>query len=282
MAEVLALTSALCFGVTHFVSGLVSRRHPGVLVAAYAQLGGTAVSFVLLSVPNGTLTGSALVWGALSGFGTGIGVAFLYRAMHAGAMSIVVPLSDLGALFLPVLFGVLLLQERPSALAVGGIVASFPAIWLVSRGTRSGADRRDAAQLSAGVPDALIAGVGFAVQFIAMGQVPAGTGWWPVIASRVVSLVLILLLVYRESAFARLPGRHLVMALGAGAVGTVAIVLYLLATQQQLMAIAVVLSALYPAIPVLLALFLLHERVNRVQAVGLVCAAAAIALLSLK
>lgn len=46
MGELLAIASALCFGTTHFLSGLVSRHSHGVTVAAYAQAGGTAVSLV--------------------------------------------------------------------------------------------------------------------------------------------------------------------------------------------------------------------------------------------
>jgi drug/metabolite transporter (DMT)-like permease len=65
-------------------------------------------------------------------------------------------------------------------------------------------------------------------------------------------------------------------------VGTVAVILYLAATRHRLMAVATVLSALCPAVPVLLALFFLNERLTRRQAAGLVCAAAAIALVALR
>jgi drug/metabolite transporter (DMT)-like permease len=68
--------------------------------------------------------------------------------------------------------------------------------------------------------------------------------------------------------------------LGAGALGTIAIALYTLATREQLLSLAVVLTALYPAIPVLLGVTVLHERLSRAQTIGLVCAAAAIALIS--
>jgi outer membrane phospholipase A len=38
MSEALALLSALCFGLNHFVNGVVSRRWNGVTVAAVAQV----------------------------------------------------------------------------------------------------------------------------------------------------------------------------------------------------------------------------------------------------
>jgi drug/metabolite transporter (DMT)-like permease len=277
MGELLALSSALCFGVTHFVNGLVSRRFAGVVVAAYAQVGGTIISLLLLAAPTGSATASAVFWGAVSGLGTGVGVAFLYRAMQREPMSVVVPISDVGAVTLPVVFGIALLDERPSPVALGGIVASVPAIWLVSGGKRVSRS----APGGRGVPDALIAGVGFALQFIGMGQVPADAGWYPVIVSRIVSVVLIGALLAGTTGVRRLPAKPAAIALAGGAVGTVAIVLYLLAANQQMVAVAVVLAALYPAVPVVLALLLLHERIDRKQLLGLLCAAASIALLSL-
>ncbi|MFE1193957.1 multidrug DMT transporter permease [Streptomyces olivaceoviridis] len=66
--------------------------------------------------------------GALSGIGTGAGVAFLYRAMAQGRrMSVVVPVSDVGAVALPVLVGVAFLGERPAAIAWAGIAVAVPA-----------------------------------------------------------------------------------------------------------------------------------------------------------
>jgi drug/metabolite transporter (DMT)-like permease len=48
-----------------------------------------------------------------------------------------------------------------------------------------------------------------------------------------------------------------------------------------LLAVAVVLASLYPALPVILGLALLHERLSRKQVVGLVGAGVATVLLSL-
>ncbi|MFJ6392947.1 GRP family sugar transporter [Streptomyces sp. NPDC091972] len=281
MGELLALLSALCFGITHFVNGLVSRRHNGLTVALHAQLGGTALGlFLVLLLGGGSATLADYGWGAMSGVGTGVGVAFLYRAMSKGAMSLVVPVSDVGAVALPVLVGVCFLGERPAPPAWVGIAAVLPALWLVSQSSPAPDDKQRT--LSAGVPSALIASVGFGVQFLAMAQVDKDSGLWPVVLSRVVSVAVIAAVLRSYGAGWKLTGRPWVATLAAGALGTLAIVLYLEATRQQLMAIATVLSALYPAIPVLLALALLKERLNRRQAAGLACAALAIGLIALR
>lgn len=191
-------------------------------------------------------------------------------------MSVVVPLSDVAAVALPVLVGVALLGNRPSLLAWCGIAAALPALWLVSRTGHDSADEPTAT----GTPDGLIAGAGFALQFLAIAQADPAAGLWPIAAARLASVVAILPLARATRAGLRLPHRLVLPAILIGAIGTTAIILYTLATRQQLLAIAVVLSALYPAIPVLLGLTVLHERLARRQVVGLVAAGAAIGFIA--
>ncbi|SEC81158.1 DMT family transporter [Streptomyces melanosporofaciens] len=300
MGELLALASALCFGTTHFLSGLVSRRRHGVTVAAWAQLAGTVVSLVPVLLTQGaTAPAPALAWGALSGLGTGVGVACLYWSMNKGPMSVVVPVSDVTAVGLPVLAGIAFLGDRPSPPALTGIALGLPALWLVSRGERGergeGGEARPAEtpaaaragraqgadHLSPALVMALVAGVGLAVHFFALARIPATAGWWPVVVSRAVSVAVILALFPATGARLRLPRREVAVAAVAGVLGTVATVLYLLATRQELLSVAVVLSALYPAVPVLLALTFLRERITRPQAVGLLGAGVAIGLIAL-
>jgi drug/metabolite transporter (DMT)-like permease len=302
VGELLALSSAVSFGLTHFVAGLAARRTAGVTVAFYAQVCGTAVSVTAApAVPGaGALTAAGLGWGAVSGVGTGVGVAFLYRALAKGAMSVVVPVSDVTAVAVPVVIGISLLGERPAAAALAGIAAAFPALWLVSRGP----DRQDGAAGLEGhalpVPgreergpapaarrargsapaDALIAGAGFAAHFVAIARMPAEGDLWAITVSRVVSVAVVALAVLGDRAPWRLPRRCAPHVAAAGALGTLATVLYLYAARAELMAVATVLAALYPAIPVLLALLVLRERLTLPQAAGLVCAGAAIGLIA--
>jgi drug/metabolite transporter (DMT)-like permease len=104
---------------------------------------------------------------------------------------------------------------------------------------------------------------------------------WPLVASRVASVVAIVPLVLAARAPVRMPRRLALAAVGSGAVGTLAIACYTFATREQLLAVAVVLTALYPVVPVLLGLTVLRERVTPAQAAGLGLAGAAVGLIAL-
>jgi drug/metabolite transporter (DMT)-like permease len=273
MGEALALGAALCFGITDFVSALLARRVHSAAVALVAQLGGTALilgAALLVSAPS--VTAGALGWGALSGIGTGIGVAFLFRGMGNGQLSVVVPLSDVGGVVVPVLFGVLLLGERPSLLCWLGIAAAAPALWLIT-----GAGRATAA----GSADGLFSGLGFALQFVALVPVDPAAGLWPLVASRAASVAVTVPVVLAARAPVRMPRRLAIGCVCSGAVGTLAIACYTFATREQLLSVAVVLSALYPVVPVLLGLTVLRERLTRTQTAGLGLAGAAVGLIAL-
>jgi drug/metabolite transporter (DMT)-like permease len=283
--ESLALLSALCFGLNHFVNGVLSRRWNGVTVAATAQVGGTLLSLLIVAaLPAGHPSAGALLWGVLSGIGTGVGIGFLYRGMGRGPMSVVAPVSDLAGVTLPVVVGVLLLHERPAMWAYAGIAVALVAIWLVSRGKpddagtpgREGRPRR----MVAGVPDALVAGVGLAAHFVAVERIPADAGLWPITVSRVVSVVVLAGLVAGVGAPSRLPWKPSLAAFAAGGVGTAATILYWTAVHQGLLTTTVVLASLYPVIPVVLAIVFLRERLTAGQVLGLLGVGAAIVLIS--
>lgn len=280
MGVLLALGSAACYGVADFAGGLLSRRAHFAVVALLGQAG--ALVCVLAAVPlfPAASPGAAdLGWGALSGVGTGLGMVFLYRGLGRGAMSVVVPVSAVGGVALPVLVGVLLLGDRPSALAWTGIVVAVPALWTVARrgGGAAGGGRTPA---TAGSADALMAGVGIALQYLALAQAGPDAGVWPVAAGRVTAVATVLPVACGSGTPLRLPLRTATAAAATGTAAACALVLYLLAVREQLVSVAVVLSSLYPVIPVLLGVTVLRERLTLLQVAGLAGAAAAIALLT--
>ncbi|MBO1330496.1 EamA family transporter [Streptomyces sp. VRA16 Mangrove soil] len=277
MAPLLALLSAACYGVVDFAGGLLSRRIPFTAVTLLGQLGGLLVAVIVaLLVPASSVRPADLGWGAVSGVGSAAAMLCLNRGLSRGAMTVVVPVSAVTSVVLSVLTGVVFLGDRPTLLAWAGIAATGPALWLVSGGHVIG-PRRRGGENAKGTADGLLASAGVAVQYLALAQAGAASGLWPVAAGRLAAVVVLLPSAARHL---RVPPLRGAQALLIGAGAALGLSLYLLATRQQMLAIAVVLASLYPALPVVLGLIRLHERVDRRQMVGLVGTAAASVLLA--
>ncbi|MVO88498.1 EamA family transporter [Streptomyces sp. p1417] len=282
MGVLFALVSALCYGISDFVGGLLSRRGNFLVIAFIGQVGGlllaVAAVFFMSSAP---LNATDAAWGALSGVGTGMGMLFLFRGMSRGAMSVVMPVSALTGIALPVIAGVLLLGDRPSPLAWLGIAVSLPALWLVARGDSSAQERPGRrAFLAPASADALLAGGGIALQYLALAQAGATASVWPVAAGRVAAIVVLVpVLLLSSAGFAASP-RNAAGAALTGMTAALALLFYMLALRQQMVTVTVVLSSFYPAIPVVLGIAVLRERLTTLQAWGVVAAGVAVGLLA--
>lgn len=274
MVFLLSLCSAVAYGLSDFVGGLLSKRASVWAVAATSQVTAAALTVGLLAANAGEPQARDLAWGALAGVGNGVGCVFIYRGLAEGRMAVVAPLSALASAGLPVL-AALASGERPGMLALLGVVTAIPAIWLVSNGGSGlrGASRSD-------LVNGLLAGVGFGAQFAALGQVPRQAGLIPLAAAQGVSVITIVLGAVVLSAPWWPRDRHSRLGAVAGLLAGIATVCFQLASQRGLLTIAAVVASLYPAATVLLAAVVLRERIGRAQGVGLAFAAAAIVLIA--
>ncbi|MET9508825.1 EamA family transporter [Streptomyces flavidovirens] len=285
MGPLLAPASAACYGVVDFAGGLLSRRVHFAVVTFLGQIGGLLLALVAaLALPAEAVRSTDVLWGALSGAGSGTAMHFLNRGLSRGAMSVVIPVSAVTGVALSVLCGVFFLGDRPSPLAWLGICVTVPALWLVSgggigaRGGGGGGARTPAGQASL---DGLTASLGVAVQYIGLAQADPVSGLWPVAAGRIAAVVLLLPTALRYVPEFRQPRKRLGQAAVIGAGAALGLILYLWAAQQQMLAVAVVLASLYPALPTVLGLALLREKVTPAQVTGLLSAGAAVILLNL-
>ena len=279
MSIILALGAALAYGLSDFLGGLMSRRASAWAVAVLAQATGAAALVIAAFTWIGAPTGADLVWGAASGIGSGLGTYFLYHGLGTGQMNVVAPLSAVGAAVVPVIAGVGF-GERPATLAWVGIVCALPAIWLVSQGGSVQAAAAGRAQ--SGVRDGLLAGAGFGVLFVGLGRVGEDAGLWPLTLGQAVAAVVLAIGATAAGASVRAMPRRMVA--GAGAVGlcaALATLLYQLAVRGELVSVTAVLASLYPALTVVLAAIFLHERMHRIQAIGLALAAVAVTLVAM-
>jgi drug/metabolite transporter (DMT)-like permease len=279
MAALLALISALCYGVSDFSGGLAARRVPATAVVLVSN----AVSLVLAVLAVAFLPGSAysagdVAWGAAAGAVGLLGVVLLYRGLAIGPMSVVAPLTAVLSAVVPVVVGVVR-GERPGALAVTGVVLALPAMVLIgreSRGSHGGRLTRRA------LISALSAGVSFGGFYVLLAQTGPSGGAWPLVGQRAASVAILLGLVAVAAMRRAATSAHgaLRLAVIAGFTDFAANLAYVLATHRGLLALVAVISSLYPATTLLLARGLLKERLARQQTAGLLLAAAAVALIA--
>ena len=275
MGILLALAAAVLYGSSDFGGGLASRR----LGALRVSVTGSAVAalaawvtLILVGGPGPSLR--AVAWGLASGLAGGAGTLVLYRGLARGQMSVVGPLSAVGAAVVPVVAGVAL-GERPSLLSVAGVLVALPAIVLVAA---SGSVR---GKLGAGLFDGLAAGLAFGILFIGLAQAGRNAGLWPVASEQTGALLITLAVAIKTRAPLRIPLRAVGLPVLAGASGMAATLAYFYATHFSMLAIAAVLVSLYPGVTVLLARTVLHERFTPAQRAGLGLCALAIAAIAL-
>lgn len=279
MPALLAIASAVAYGVSDFVGGACSRRGGFTRVALVTQLASTTAVLAALGLTAHSLPGGrALGWGAASGIGSGLGGLFLYRGFARARMGVVAPLSAVGAAVLPVAVG-LAVGERPSALALAGVGCALPAVWFVARSGSPVPGGHGALRRRRGVLDGLAAGAGFGLLFVALQRAGTGHGLWPVAAGQVVAVAVLAAFAISQRKGPRMGAGVVAGSLGAGALSAAAVVLYSASTGHGLLVLVAVLASLYPGMTVLLARFVLRERMGRGQQLGLALAGVAIVLI---
>ena len=275
MGILLGLAAALLYGGSDFSGGLASRRFGPVRVTVLGAAVSTVLAWAALIVSGGPGPDlRAIAWGLASGLAGGAGTLVLYRGLARGQMSVVGPVSAVGAAVVPVAAGVAL-GEHPSVLAVAGVLVSLPAIVLVAA---SGSVR---GKLGAGLSDGLAAGLAFGILFIGLAQAGRNAGLWPVASEQTGALLPVLAVAVKSRVPLRIPVRAAGLPVLAGASGTAATLTYFYATHFSMLAIAAVLVSLYPGFTVLLARVILHERFSHAQRAGLGLCALAVAAIAL-
>ena len=259
----LALFSALSWGTGDFFGGMAARRQTARSVLVGSQAVGLVWLLALVPFFAGRLTPATIAIGAAAGVFGGFGLLAFYGALAVGTMSVVAPIAAVVGASVPLVWG-LFGGERPSVLAVVGMAAAFPAVWLLAGGGRL--------QRSRGLGAALAAGVGFGCFFVVLRYSPAGSGLWPVVSARAMSVILqggLLVASGERPSFSRGATAQIV---AVGIFDSSANLLYLLAARRLDLSVVGILASLYPAATVVLAAIVLRERLSGIQRAGLALA----------
>ena len=228
-----------------------------------------AIALVLAIVRSETAPMTTdLVWSLLGGLAGGIGITALYQGLAVGRMGVVAPVTGVIAALIPVVTGILL-EGVPTPLVLVGIGLAIVAVILVSQ-------VRDDRAAPSGLGLALTAGVSLGAFSVIIAQLSQGHAFGPLAIIRATEAVLIgAVIVISRSAWR--PERRLVPAISAiGVLDIAGNGAFILAVQSGALAVAAVLSSLYPVTTVILAAIFLRERVTRTHAVGIGLAVGAI------
>ncbi|HEU4398638.1 MAG TPA: DMT family transporter [Actinomycetota bacterium] len=276
----LGLGSGLCWGTADFFGGVQSRRLPALAVVLWSQTAGALALAVALAVQGTRPTWPGFAWGLAAGAGSGFALLLFYRGLAEGAMSVVAPVAACGAV-VPVVVAPLR-GELPSAVAGLGIVAAVAGVVLVSRSP-------DPHQHPGGRPAqvlamALGAALGFGLFFVFVDAgmaTPGAAPLWVVAGARTSSLLVLTgigLTVGRSKA--GWPGRRIGPVALVGIADTSANVLFANAATSGNLAVVGVLGSLYPVATVVLARWLLRERLSASQNAGVLLALTGVGLLA--
>ena len=285
MGVLFGLLAAATYGAADFLGGRVSRRADVFTVVFLSQAIGAAP--LVVAVPflaDQDPTTAALVWGAAAGVAGASGVLGLYRGLAVGRMSVVAPITGVVAAALPAMFGIIT-GERPGVVSLIGVVVALAAVVLVSSvSPPTGDEDIDLASRvpsASGIPYALLAGSSFGLFFVFLDRTGNDAGVWPLVGSRISSLVLVgLALLLLRRPVKPPAGTIGAMAL-AGVLDVAANVFYLVSTRFGLLTLVAVLTSMYPAVTVLMARVFLDERLIKKQLAGLALAGAAIVMIVL-
>ena len=231
----------------------------------------------LLPVFPGDLGVRVVVYGTLGGAAGLVGVLVMYSLMTVAPINVVSPVTAVLAAIVPVIVGVGI-GERPHLTAWFGIALGLGAVVLVSRTTDANPHGR---MRPCTLALALVSGLGFGMYFVFLARAGDGSGLWPLVVSRISSAILIVPIAVARGATHAIRGRLFWVVLLAGACDAFANMCFLLATRHGLLSLASVLTSLYPATTVLLAVWLLHEHTSAIQRTGLALAGAAIVLITI-
>jgi drug/metabolite transporter (DMT)-like permease len=243
----LGLGSGLFWGTGDFLGGLTSRRLPALSVTVWSQLAGSVVLAGVLAFSGQRPTTAGMAWGALAGLCGGTALVLFYRSMAEGLMSIVAPVSASGAV-VPVVVA-FARGEWPGLLAGAGIMVAVAGVVL------------------------------FFVFVDVAASVPGGTPLWAAAGVRAGSLGWLLAIAAVARRPLVWPGRRIGVVALAGVLDTTANVLFAYASTLGNLGVVGVLGSLYPVATVLLARFVLAERLSPRQTAGVVLAITGVALL---
>ena len=285
MTILLGLLSALSYGCADFVGALASKKVRALTVTTVAFSFGLLLAVFFSLFLGASYPLSVIQIGILAGFCSAAAISFLYAALALGPISITSPLTAVLSAIVPVAID-LASGEELGFISLFAIVLILIAVVLVAfvPGPDVKLPSLKATLYSIG------AGLGFGGLFVFIDAAPADSGLGVLVIMRIVGisillagLVLLFLskksnVVVEKEVFAK---STLFLVLLAGFGDITGNVFFVIATREGALAVAAVLTALYPVVTILMARIFLTEKLALSQNFGILLAVTACGLLAI-
>jgi len=271
---VYALIAAVFWGAGDFTGGYATRRKSLFQVHFLSSLS-SVILLVCLAYFNGENLPSSrnFMLALFAGIFGSIGLVAMYQGLSRGNAALVAPVAGVVGAGIPVGIG-MFIQGVPSFIHIIGFLIAFLGIWVVTRFSSESNPR-----LNEGLGLGLLSGFGFGGYFTLISQLDGYQVFSPLVVAKITSLIFAIvgIIFTRQS----IPGlKNSGVAMTSGLLEAGGNVFYLLATNYTRLDIAAVLSSLFPAVTVILSRLILHERISRLQWMGVLICLAAIILIS--
>ncbi len=275
LGVVLALAAAASWGSADFLGGLSTRRLSILTVSSVSQTAGLIFTLVVVAMSGQPAPSThVLMLGLLAGLLGTIGLAALYSGLALGPMGVVAPLAAMSGV-VPVAVG-LIRGERPAAIQLVGVVLALAGVIMAARHR----DESGARIHPRAVALALVAALTLGLLIVLLDDAGSESPAWTVLMVRIAALCLLSVpLLVRRPSFA-MDRRQASTLVAVGVLDNGANLLFVLAAQRGLLSLIAVLASLYPVSTVLLARGVLHERLSRVQVIGVAMALVGVGLIA--
>jgi drug/metabolite transporter (DMT)-like permease len=271
----LGLGSSIAWGVSDFLGGLQSRRISALTVLLVTQPVGLVLALLLaVTVGGDPLSGRDAAIAVGAGVAAVLALGAFYRAMALGSVSVVSTIGALGVL-VPVAAG-LARGEQPAAVQAVGACAAIAGVVLVAR--EPDPEWRAAGRASVGL--AALAALGFGTFFLGLDVSSGPNPAWTIVAARAGGVVALLAAGLAVRPSMRIEQGMVPALVAIGVLDITANSLFAVATSHGLLSLVAVAGSMYSAVTVLLARFVLGERLARSQQAGVVVALAGVSMIA--
>lgn len=277
MASLLALISSAMWGTADFFAGRLTKKHHPFAVLGLSQIFGLFVGILIVAL-SGSWQGKVLglngflIPGALAGLFGYVGLACLYEGLSTGRMGVVSPISSLSTV-IPLAYA-LITGDVLSTITLLGVVIAVVGVFCAS-----------GPELSQGLPIKPLflalgaaAGFGLALTFIAVGS--QSSALLTMVSMRATTFFVTIAFALKYKTTGNFDKKTLPLLFFIGAADFIANLLLGIACTKGLVSVAMVFGSLYPIATAVLAYKFLHERLHKVQYVGIVLAVSGVSIIS--